>query len=89
MAPRFTLGAFATIVLSISSLSLAVDSSTYTLDGKPLPADWVFGCGTSAYQIEGAWNADGKGVSIWDTYAHDKKKSDITNGETGDVAIDF
>ena len=34
----------------------------YTLDGKELPTDWVYGCATSAYQVEGAWNADGKGV---------------------------
>jgi beta-glucosidase len=51
-----------------------------------LPAGFVFGAATSAYQIEGAWNEDGKSPSIWDTFAHQLGR--IRNGDTGDVAID-
>ncbi|MDO9348384.1 MAG: family 1 glycosylhydrolase, partial [Anaerolineales bacterium] len=50
------------------------------------PKNFVWGVAASAYQIEGAWNEDGKGPSIWDTFSHTPGK--IANGETGDVSID-
>jgi beta-glucosidase len=50
------------------------------------PPGFIWGTATSAYQIEGAWNEDGKGPSIWDTFAHTPGK--IYHGETGDIATD-
>ena len=52
----------------------------------PFPADFAWGTATSSYQIEGAVDEDGKGPSIWDTFAHTPGR--IANGDTGDVACD-
>ena len=51
-----------------------------------LPPGFRLGTSTSAYQVEGAWDADGKGPSIWDTFAHAARLP----GEPppGDVACD-
>jgi beta-glucosidase len=41
---------------------------------------------TASYQVEGAWNEDGKGESIWDRFSHTVGK--VKGGATGDVACD-
>ena len=51
-----------------------------------IPERFTWGAITAAYQIEGAWNEDGKGPSIWDTFVHQPGR--IERGETADVTVD-
>ena len=50
------------------------------------PDEFLWGASTSAYQIEGAYNQDGKGESIWDRFT--RWDAHVLNGDTGDLACD-
>ncbi|MEH7414586.1 family 1 glycosylhydrolase [Neobacillus drentensis] len=50
------------------------------------PNSFKWGVATSAFQIEGAWNKDGKGPSIWDTFSQTPGK--VWRDIPGDVAVD-
>ncbi|KAH9906451.1 glycoside hydrolase family 1 protein [Xylariomycetidae sp. FL2044] len=51
-----------------------------------LPSDFLWGFATAAYQVEGAVNQDGRGMSIWDTFCATEGK--IAGGENGETACD-
>jgi beta-glucosidase len=51
-----------------------------------LPAGFILGSATAAYQIEGAVREDGRGRSIWDVFSHTPGR--VRDGDTGDVADD-
>ena len=58
------------------------------------PKNFVWGAATASYQIEGASQEDGKGLSIWDVHTHDLRKSaygqtNVAHEDTGDIACDF
>jgi beta-glucosidase len=55
-------------------------------DLSALPADFVWGAATAAYQVEGAVDEDGRAPSIWDTFSHTPGK--VAGGDTGDTACD-
>ncbi len=48
--------------------------------------DFAWGCATSSYQIEGAYNTDGKGLNIWDVFC--KENGRVFEGHTGEIAGD-
>jgi beta-glucosidase len=59
-----------------------------TLSGESLafPEGFTWGAATAAYQIEGATDADGRGLSVWDTFSRTPGK--VRGGDTGDIACD-
>ena len=63
-------------------------SAPFWREGRKLmfPADFLWGAACAAYQCEGAWNEDGKGLNIWDEFTH--VPGHIKNDDTGDVACD-
>lgn len=78
----FGAAALATMPKTLQAFATGTEFSKYDFGNN-----FKWGVATAAYQIEGAWNADGKGPSIWDTFTHTKGK--IKNGDTGDVSVDF
>ena len=53
---------------------------------RTFPDGFLWGAATASFQIEGAWDEDGKGESIWDRFCHTPYR--VQNDDTGDVACD-
>lgn len=53
---------------------------------KAFPQDFLWGSASAAYQVEGAWNEDGKGASVWDEFVRLPGKT--FKETTGDLAVD-
>ncbi|KAF3436443.1 hypothetical protein FNV43_RR23535 [Rhamnella rubrinervis] len=75
---------FLVLLLLISSAVAVGVCSGRQYSRNEFPPNFVFGSGTSAYQVEGAANEDGRKPSIWDTFTH----AGYTGGATGDIACD-
>lgn len=58
-----------------------------SIAGKSFDNEFAWGVSTAAYQVEGGWDADGKGLSIWDVFANTRGK--IANNQNGNQACDF
>ncbi|XP_065861346.1 beta-glucosidase 11-like isoform X2 [Euphorbia lathyris] len=71
------------IIAGLVNLSAFV-FCTHIYSRKDFPSGFVFGSGSSAYQVEGAANQDGRTPSVWDTFVHNEH----WHGGSGDVAAD-
>jgi beta-glucosidase len=81
------IGAAAVSSLPVSARFFAgLPNSSNVFVPYQFPKDFLWGTATASYQVEGAWNVDGKGESIWDRFSHTVGK--VKGGDTGDVACD-
>ena len=81
------IGVAAVSSLPGSSRLLAASAETHNVFVPyQFPKEFLWGVATASYQVEGAWNVDGKGESIWDRFSHTVGK--VKGGDTGDVACD-
>ncbi|WP_407179017.1 GH1 family beta-glucosidase [Bradyrhizobium sp. STM 3562] len=82
----------------LAGLALGIAATPAKADERPaepaagrlasgsFPSGFIWGTATSAYQIEGAVNEDGRGRSIWDTFSH--QAGHIADGTNADRAND-
>lgn len=95
MARKFSRRSFARLLgVAAGAASLPTPASALSPSEAPavtggahqFPEGFLWGSATASYQVEGAVHADGRGVSIWDTFSHTPGKT--FDGDTGDVADD-
>ncbi len=72
--------------VSARSADAGIARSTGQNAMMAFPGDFRWGTATSAFQVEGAVNEDGRGPSIWDRFTHLQGK--IADHGNGDVADD-
>lgn len=73
-----------TMLIAFAPSSIENSEST---SPPSFPESFKFGASSSAYQVEGAWNEDGKSASTWDTLVHNTPEA-IQDGSNADVGPD-
>ncbi|KAL8122289.1 hypothetical protein AgCh_018874 [Apium graveolens] len=73
------------ILLLVKTSSLKTNDADTNISRASFPKGFTFGTASAAYQYEGAVKEGGRGLTIWDTFAHSFGK--ISDGSTGDVAV--
>src|ERR1700674_2058361 len=77
--------------IGLGALILGCSLAATTLSSNGDDQQFLWGVSTSAYQVEGAYHADGKGRSIWDVYTNDFHLTApvIGRSDTGNVAANM
>jgi beta-glucosidase len=81
-----TLSATGAVALTASALPRIAFAQTPAASPLRFPPNFLWGCATASYQVEGAVKEDGRGQTNWDVFSHTPGKT--FHGETGDVADD-
>ncbi|KAI5391998.1 variant 7, Beta-glucosidase 11 [Lathyrus oleraceus] len=80
------ISSFAVMHLLVAAILISVVSFANAFTRNDFPPNFLFGAGTSAYQVEGAAKEDGRKPSIWDTFAHAGNAGQFEGN--GDIACD-
>ncbi|XP_031633962.1 furostanol glycoside 26-O-beta-glucosidase-like [Contarinia nasturtii] len=88
---RFAVSFCLLCVIAIASSVAELFDAKINASDQLFPDDFLFGASTAAYQIEGAWNMDGKGPSIWDefTHFHPEKIVDHQNADVSTNSYEY
>jgi beta-glucosidase len=68
-------------------MTISTADDVAAAERSPFPPSFLWGTATAAYQVEGGWQADGKGLSVWDVYTNVDRMAE--RGETANVALNM